>query len=112
VAPGPASGEDASLQVGPESDWRLDRCSYAHVAAITVGPPITTPTAAPIPTADCPVTIVLIGTVEPCAGLPRVAALVLKKLPFQTPVTAPRRRGIGASDGAVFSHTATDAPVA
>jgi hypothetical protein len=52
VAPGPASEEDASLQVGPESDWRLDRCSCAPVAAITVGPPMAMPTVAPIPTAD------------------------------------------------------------
>jgi hypothetical protein len=52
VAPGPASGEDASLQVGPESDWRLDRCFRAPVAAITAGPPMTMPTAMPIPTAD------------------------------------------------------------
>jgi hypothetical protein len=52
MAPGPASGEDASLQVGPESDWRLDHCFRAPVAAITAGPPMTTPTAVPIPMAD------------------------------------------------------------
>jgi hypothetical protein len=52
VAPGPASGEDASLQVGPESDWWLDRCFRASVAAITVGPPMAMPTAVPIPMAD------------------------------------------------------------
>jgi hypothetical protein len=52
VAPGPALGEDASLQVGPESDWRLDRCFRVPVAAITVGPPMTMPTVVPIPTAD------------------------------------------------------------
>jgi hypothetical protein len=52
VAPGPASGEDASLQVEPESDWRLDRCSRAPVAAITVDPPMAMPTPVPIPTAD------------------------------------------------------------
>jgi hypothetical protein len=69
------------------------------------------PTAAHIPMAAQPVTIVLNGTVGPCAGLPRVIALVLKNLPFQTPVTAPRRRGLGASDGAVSSHTVTGAPV-
>jgi hypothetical protein len=111
MAPGPASGEDVSLQVVPESDWRLDRCSRAPVAAITAGPPMAMPTAAPIPTADRPVTIVLNGTIGPCVGLPRVAALVLKNLPFQTLVTAPRRRGIGASSGAVSSHTETGAPV-
>jgi hypothetical protein len=112
VAPGPASGEDASLQVGPKSDRRLDRCFCAPVAAITVGPPMAMPTAAPIPTADRPVTIVLNDTVGPCAELPRVAALVLKNLPFHTPVTAPRRRGISASGGAVSSHVVTGAPVA
>jgi hypothetical protein len=82
VAPGPTSGEDASLQVGPESDWRLDRCSCAPVDAITVGPPMAMPTATPIPTVDWPVTIVLNVTVGPCTGVPRVAALVLKNLPF------------------------------
>jgi hypothetical protein len=111
VAPGPALGEDASLQVGPESDWRLDRCSCAPIAAISAGPPMAMPTVAPILMADWPVTIVLNGIVGPCAGLPRVAALVLKNLLFQTPVTAPRRRGIGASSGAVSSHTVTGAPV-
>jgi hypothetical protein len=74
----------------------------ALVAAITAGPPMAMPTVAPIPTADWPVTIVINGTVGPCAGLPRVAALVLKILLFQTPATAPRRRGIGASGGTVF----------
>jgi hypothetical protein len=69
------------------------------------------PTAAPIPTAARPMTIVLNGTVGPCAGPPRVAALVLKNLTFQTPVTAPRRHGIGASDDAVSLHTVTGAPV-
>jgi hypothetical protein len=102
VAPGPASGEDASLQVGPESDWRLDRCSCTPVDAITVGPLMVMPTTTPIPTADWPVTIVLNVTIGPCTGVPRVDALVLKNLPFQTPVTASRRRGIGASGGAVF----------
>jgi hypothetical protein len=111
VAPGPALGEDASLQVGPESDWRLDSCSCAPVAAITTGPLMAMPTVAPIPTADWPVTIVLNGTAGPCTGLPRVTALVLKILPFQTPVTASRRRGIGASGGAISSHTVTGAPV-
>jgi hypothetical protein len=82
VAPGPASGEDVSLQVVQKSDWRLDRCSCAPVAAITVGPPIAMPTTAPTLTADWPMTIVHNGNVGPCAGLPRVAALVLKNLPF------------------------------
>jgi hypothetical protein len=54
VAPGPASGEDASLQVGPESDWRLACCSCALVDAITAGPPMVTPTATPVPMVDWP----------------------------------------------------------
>jgi hypothetical protein len=68
VAPGPASGKDASLQVGPESDWRLACCSCASVDAITAGPPMVTSTASPIPTVDWPVTFVLNVTVGSCAG--------------------------------------------
>jgi hypothetical protein len=49
VAPEPASGEDASLQVGPEFDWRSTRCSCVPVDAVTVGPPMVTPTATPAP---------------------------------------------------------------
>jgi hypothetical protein len=64
VAPRLASGEDASLQVGPESDWRLACCSCAPVDAITAGPPMATP----VLTVDCPVTFVLNVTVGPCAG--------------------------------------------
>jgi hypothetical protein len=50
--PSPASGEDASLQVGPESNWWLDRCFCAPVATITAGPLMTTPTAVLIPMAE------------------------------------------------------------
>jgi hypothetical protein len=70
------------MQVGPESDWRLDCCSYVPVDAITAGPSMVMPTAMPIPTADWPVTIVLNVTIGPCAGVPRVDALILKNLPF------------------------------
>jgi hypothetical protein len=52
VAPGAASGEDASLQVGPESGWRLDCCFCAPVDAITVGPHMVMLAVAPIPTID------------------------------------------------------------
>jgi hypothetical protein len=52
VAPGAATEEDASLQVGPEFDWRLVCYSCAPVDVITVGPPMVMPTATPIPTAD------------------------------------------------------------
>jgi hypothetical protein len=65
VAPGPASGEEASLQVGPESDWQSTYCSCGPVGAITVGPPMAMPTVTPVPTVDLPVTFVTAG---PCAG--------------------------------------------
>jgi hypothetical protein len=68
VALGPASREDVSLQVGPESDWQSAYCSCAPVGAITAGPPKATLTVTPIPTADWPVTFVLNITVGPCAG--------------------------------------------
>jgi hypothetical protein len=51
VAPGPASGEDASLQVGPESVWWLDHCFRVPVSAITAGPVMTITTVVPILTA-------------------------------------------------------------
>jgi hypothetical protein len=52
VAPGPNSGEDTSLQVGPKLDWRLARrfCVFADV--ITANPPSVTPTAMCVPAAD------------------------------------------------------------
>jgi hypothetical protein len=81
MAPGPASGEDTSLQVGPESDWRLACCSCVPVHAITADPPMVTPTATPVPAVDWPVTFILNVTVGPC-GVPRVAALVLKTYLF------------------------------
>jgi hypothetical protein len=68
VAPRPASGEDASLQVGLESDWRSAYRSCGPVGAITAGPPMAMPTVMLVPTADWPVTFVLNVTVGPCAG--------------------------------------------
>jgi hypothetical protein len=68
VAPGPTSGEDASLQVGPEFDWRSARCSCAPVDAVTAGPPVVTPTATPVSVANWPVTSVLNAFVGPCSG--------------------------------------------
>jgi hypothetical protein len=68
VAPGPASMEDTSLQVGPKSDWRLACCSCAPVDTITVGPPMVTPTATPVPMVDWPVTSALNAIVGPCVG--------------------------------------------
>jgi hypothetical protein len=66
VAPRPASGEGASLYVGPESDWRFYCSSCAHVDAITAGPSMATPTAMLVPTADWPVSFNV--TVGPCVG--------------------------------------------
>jgi hypothetical protein len=111
VAPGPASGEDASLQVGPESVWWLDCCFRAPIAAITVCLLMTTPTVVPILMAGGPVTVVLNGIAWPCARLPRVAALVLKNFTFSESVTVPRRQGIGAGGGVASLHTVTGAPV-
>jgi hypothetical protein len=52
VALGPTSEEDTSLQVGPKLDWRLAHrfCAFADV--ITVNPPLVTPTAKSVHTAD------------------------------------------------------------
>jgi hypothetical protein len=52
VAPGPASGEDTSLQVGLELDWRLSRCFRALADVITASPPSVTPTSTYVPAAD------------------------------------------------------------
>jgi hypothetical protein len=52
VGPGPASGEETSLQVGLKLDCRLARCFRALVVIITVSPPLVTPTATPVPAAD------------------------------------------------------------
>jgi hypothetical protein len=111
VAPGPALEEDTSLQVGPESDWWLACCSCVPVGVITACPLMAMPTATPIPSADWPVTFVLCHCWA-MRGVPRVATLVLKNLSFQTSAMTPRRRGIGASGGAIFSHPVTGAPVA
>ena len=68
MAPRPASEEDASLQVGPESDWRLACCSCAPVDAITAGPPMVTSTATPVPATDWHVTSALNAFVGSRAG--------------------------------------------
>jgi hypothetical protein len=52
VAPGPTSGEDTSLQVGPKPDWLLVRRFRALADVITASPPSVTPTAMPVPAAD------------------------------------------------------------
>ena len=77
MAPGPASEEDVSLQVGPESDWWLACCTCAPVDVITTGLPMVTPTAMPVFTVDRPMTLVLSAHCWAMRGVPRVAALVL-----------------------------------
>jgi hypothetical protein len=52
MAPGPTSGEDTSLQVGPKLDWRLARCFRAPADVITASLPSVTPTVTPVPVAD------------------------------------------------------------
>jgi hypothetical protein len=52
VAPGPDSGEDTCLQVGPKLDWQL-ACRFRVPAdVITASPPSVTPTATSVPTTD------------------------------------------------------------
>jgi hypothetical protein len=65
VAPGLASGEGTSLQVGPKLDRRL-ACHFRALADITtVSPPSVTSTAMPIPVANWPVTSALDGFTGP-----------------------------------------------
>jgi hypothetical protein len=52
VAPGSASREDTSLQVGPKLDWRLARRFRVFADVITASPPSVTPTATSVPAAD------------------------------------------------------------
>jgi hypothetical protein len=52
VAPGPTSGKDTSLQVGPKLDWRLARRFRALADVITASPPSVMPTTMFIPAAD------------------------------------------------------------
>jgi hypothetical protein len=93
VAPGPASGDDTNLLVGPESYWRLACCSCAPADAVTAGPPMVTPTTMPVFTVDRPVTLALSAHFWVMRGVPRVAALVLKTYLFSFPR---RPRGVVA----------------
>jgi hypothetical protein len=52
VAPGPASGKEMSLQVGPKLDRRLAHCFCALADVITASPSSVTPTVTPVPAAD------------------------------------------------------------
>jgi hypothetical protein len=52
VAPGPASGEDMSLEVAPKLDWRLARRFRAFADVITASPPSDTLTATSVPASD------------------------------------------------------------
>jgi hypothetical protein len=52
VAPGPASGKDTSLQVGPKLDCRWVRCFRVFAGVITASPPSFMPTSTPVPAAD------------------------------------------------------------
>jgi hypothetical protein len=78
VAPGPASGEGTSLQVGPKLDRRLARHFRALADIITVSLPSVTSTATPVPAANWPVTSALDGFTGPRAGCLSTTALILK----------------------------------
>jgi hypothetical protein len=52
VASRPASGEDKSLQVGPNLDWRLARRFRVFADVIITRPLSVTPTAMSVPAAD------------------------------------------------------------
>jgi hypothetical protein len=52
VAPGPTSGEDTILQVGPKLNWQLARRFRAFGDVIIANPPSVTPTAMTDPMAD------------------------------------------------------------
>jgi hypothetical protein len=52
MAPGPTSGEDTSLQMGPRLDWRLARRFWVFADVITASLPSVTPTATSVPMAD------------------------------------------------------------
>ena len=93
MAPGPTSGEDTILLVGPESYWRLAYSSYAPVDVVAAGPPMVTPTAMPVFTVDRPVTLALSAHCWAMRGVPRVTALVLKTYLFSFPR---RPRGVVA----------------
>jgi hypothetical protein len=76
------------------------------VGSITAGPLRVMPTATPIPTVDWPVIFVLghaRAASSRCTGS--------ENLSFQSSMAALRRRGIGASGGAILLHPVTGAPV-
>jgi hypothetical protein len=52
VAPGPASGEDTCLHMGPKLDCRLASCFCALADIINASHPSVTPTVTPAPVAD------------------------------------------------------------
>ena len=93
MAPGPASGEDTTLLVGPESYRRLACCSCTPVDVVAAGLPMVTPAAMPVFTVDRPVTLALSAHCWAMRGVPRVAALVLKTYLFSFPR---RPRGVVA----------------
>jgi hypothetical protein len=82
VAPGPTSGGDTILLLGPESYWRLACCFCVPVDAVAAGPPMVTPTAMPVFMVDRPMTLALSVHCWAMRGVPRVAALVLKTYLF------------------------------
>jgi hypothetical protein len=77
VAPGPASGEGTSLQVGPKLDRRLVHHFRVLADIITVNLPSVTSTAMPVHAPNWPVTSALDGFTGPRAGCLGTAPLIL-----------------------------------
>jgi hypothetical protein len=84
MSPGPALGEEMSLQVGPKLDWRLAHCFCALADTISASPPSFTPTVTPVPVADRPMVSALDGFAGPCVGCLNTVALVLAEVKRRT----------------------------
>jgi hypothetical protein len=107
VAPGPASGEETSLQVGLKLDWWLARCFCVLADVITASPPTVTPTVTPVPVAVWPVASALDGLAGP-RRVPRYRCIGFENSPSLSSVAAPMRRGTGTSGGSTSLHPETD----
>jgi hypothetical protein len=108
VAPGPTSGEDMSLQVGPKLGWRLARRFrvFADVSSPTRLRSRHLPCLSPRLTDPRPPRLMVL------LGHTRGASILLhyfRNSPSLSSAVAPRRRSIGASGGSLFLHSGTDA---
>jgi hypothetical protein len=107
VAPGPTSGEDTSLQVGPKPGWRF-ACRFCALAdVITASPPSVTSTATSVPalTDPRPPCMMVSPGHAPGASIP---LHWFEKLPSLSSTAAPRRHSSDASGGSLFLYSETD----